>query len=66
MPNCTDNIHTDLKNVLENLYALRDNISNENINERSLDDEQSLTFQLLNQPETEFEKQISILNKSSI
>ncbi|CAF0815988.1 unnamed protein product [Rotaria sordida] len=62
-----NNIHTDdMKKILEKLYALQNNNFNEKNFERSIDDEHSLTFQLLNQQETEFEKQLSKFKKSRI
>jgi hypothetical protein len=48
-----------VKKILEKISALENNFFNEKKFQISIDDENSLTFQLLNQQETEFEKNIS-------
>ncbi|CAF3666279.1 unnamed protein product [Rotaria socialis] len=62
LPTVTENVNaeeTDMKSILDKLYALQNNVLYENATEQSIDDEESLTFQLLNQQETGFEKTIS-------
>jgi hypothetical protein len=49
-----------MNKILEKINALQ---NNEKKFALSIDDEDSLTFQLLNQQETEFEKKISNLRK---
>ncbi|CAF1296901.1 unnamed protein product [Rotaria magnacalcarata] len=69
LPTVTENVNaeeTDMKNILDKLYALQNNVLYEKATEQSIDDEESLTFQLLNQQETDFEKKISKSKKRQI
>ncbi len=54
-----NNIHPDMKKILEKMSTLRKKMIHEKNFDLSIDDENSLTFQLLNEQETVFEKNIS-------
>jgi hypothetical protein len=55
-----------MKKILEKIYALQNNDLNGKKFESTVGDEDSLTFQLLNQQETEFEKKLSKSRKCEI
>jgi hypothetical protein len=48
-----------MKKILEKISILRKKIIQEKNFDLSIDDETSLTFQLLNEQETEFEKKVT-------
>ena len=54
-----------MKKVLENFSCLHNKDVNEQEYELPIDDEESLTFQLLNQNETEFERRLFNLKKQN-
>ena len=53
----------DVNEILEKLYALQNEEIHGKRLDLSLDDEDSLTFQLLNQRDTDFEKSLSTLRR---